>query len=111
MCKVLLSSAVALVLGPPAFAADNTAWTNQAKEHQFPVSFLDKSNEAEPGFATGVATSTLGIGGSRVVVTVTALCLAASPQIYISGSLRLLPPSCVPGDARSSKGARSGRDG
>lgn len=46
-----------------------------------------------PGFATGVATSTLGIGGSLVVVVVTALCLAASPQIYIGGSLRLLPPA------------------
>ena len=49
-----------------------------------------------PGFATGVATSTLGIGGSLVVVVVTGLCLAASPQIYIGGSLRLLPPEWRP---------------
>ena len=46
-----------------------------------------------PGFATGVDTSTLGIGGSLVVVVVTGLCLAASPQIYIAGTLRLLPPA------------------
>ena len=46
-----------------------------------------------PGFATGVVTSTLGVGGSLVVVVVTGLCLAASPQIYIVGTLRLLPPT------------------
>ena len=44
-----------------------------------------------PGFATGVVTSTLGIGGSLLVVLVASVCLAASPQIYIIGSLRLLP--------------------
>ncbi|MBN8926028.1 MAG: AI-2E family transporter [Rhodospirillales bacterium 69-11] len=44
-----------------------------------------------PGLATGVVTSTLGIGGSLLVVGVTAICLAASPRVYVNGSLRLLP--------------------
>jgi predicted PurR-regulated permease PerM len=57
---------------------------------------IQSAADGLPGFATGVATSTLGIGGSLVVVVVTGLCLAASPQIYISGSLRLLPPEWRP---------------
>ena len=57
---------------------------------------IQSAADGLPGFATGVATSTLGIGGSLVVVVVTALCLAASPQIYIGGSLRLLPPAWRP---------------
>ncbi len=57
---------------------------------------IQSATDGLPGFATGVATSTLGIGGSLVVVVVTGLCLAASPQIYIGGSLRLLPPEWRP---------------
>ena len=53
---------------------------------------IQSAADGLPGFATGVVTSTLGIGGSLVVVVVTGLCLAASPQIYIVGTLRLLPP-------------------
>ncbi len=54
---------------------------------------IQSAADGLPGFATGVVTSTLGIGGSLVVVVVTGLCLAASPQIYIAGTLRLLPPA------------------
>jgi predicted PurR-regulated permease PerM len=43
------------------------------------------------GYVPGVASSVLGIGGSIVVVIATALFLAASPQMYVTGGLRLLP--------------------
>jgi predicted PurR-regulated permease PerM len=43
------------------------------------------------GYVPGVASSILGIGGSVVVIVATALFLASSPQMYIDGSLRLLP--------------------
>ena len=39
----------------------------------------------------GVASSVLGIGGNLVVIGATALFLAASPDTYVSGFLRLLP--------------------
>lgn len=45
------------------------------------------------GYVPGVASSVLGIGGSAVVIIATAAFLAASPQTYISGGLRLLPVS------------------
>ena len=45
------------------------------------------------GFFPGVASSVLGIGGSLVVIVATAGFLAASPQTYIDGTLRLLPIS------------------
>lgn len=43
------------------------------------------------GYVPGVASSVLGIGGSVFVVIATALFLAASPQVYLTGCLRLLP--------------------
>lgn len=43
------------------------------------------------GYVPGVAGSVLGIGGSLVVVVATGLFLAATPQLYLSGGLRLLP--------------------
>lgn len=45
------------------------------------------------GYVPGVASSVLGIGGSAVVIIATAAFLAASPQTYIHGFLRLLPVS------------------
>lgn len=48
------------------------------------------------GYAPGVASSMLGIGGSIVVTIATAAFLAASPQIYLNGGLRLLPISWRP---------------
>lgn len=45
------------------------------------------------GYVPGVASSVLGIGGSAVVIIATAAFLAASPQTYINGGLRLLPVS------------------
>jgi predicted PurR-regulated permease PerM len=48
------------------------------------------------GYVPGVASSVLGIGGSAIVALATALFLAASPQTYLNGSLRLLPPSWRP---------------
>lgn len=48
------------------------------------------------GYVSGVASSVLGIGGSVVVIVATALFLAASPQMYVSGGLRLLPTSWRP---------------
>ncbi len=48
------------------------------------------------GYVPSVASSVLGIGGSVVVVVATALFLAASPQMYVSGSLRLLPKGWRP---------------
>lgn len=43
------------------------------------------------GYVTGFASSTLGVGGSLLLVGATALFLAASPRVYVDGSLRLLP--------------------
>lgn len=39
----------------------------------------------------GVASSVLGVGGNLVVIFATAIFLAASPDTYVSGFLRLLP--------------------
>ena len=43
------------------------------------------------GYLTGFASSTLGISGSLLLVTATALFLAISPEQYRAGMLRLLP--------------------
>lgn len=40
----------------------------------------------------GVASSVIGVGGDLVVIFATALFLAASPETYKDGALRLLPP-------------------
>jgi predicted PurR-regulated permease PerM len=53
---------------------------------------LRSGTDALPGLATGVVASTLGIGGSLLVVIVAGLFLAASPHVYITGFLRLLLP-------------------
>lgn len=45
------------------------------------------------GYLTGVASSTLGIMGSVLLVGVTGLFLAASPGVYVDGAVRLLPPA------------------
>ena len=44
------------------------------------------------GHVTGVVSSTFGVGGSTLLVIATALFLAISPQIYVAGTVRLLPP-------------------
>jgi len=41
----------------------------------------------------GVASSVLGVGGDLVVIFATAVFLAISPDPYVSGFLRLLPPT------------------
>ena len=48
------------------------------------------------GYVTGVVGSVLGIGGTLVVTVATAIFLAASPQLYLEGSLRLLPMAWRP---------------
>lgn len=45
------------------------------------------------GYLTGVASSTLGVIGSLLLVGVTGLFLAASPGVYVDGAVRLLPPA------------------
>jgi predicted PurR-regulated permease PerM len=73
---------------------ENGAWGRRAAEslrHS-----LQSMADDLPGYATGVATSTLGIGGSLAVVLVTAICLAASPRVYVEGGLRLVPPAWRP---------------
>ena len=45
------------------------------------------------GYLTGVASSTLGVLGSVLLVGVTGLFLAASPAVYVDGAVRLLPPA------------------
>ena len=48
------------------------------------------------GYVTGFVSSTLGIGGTLVVVIATALFLASSPRLYIDGALRLIPVAWRP---------------
>lgn len=48
------------------------------------------------GYVPGVIGSVLGIGGTLVVVGATAIFLAASPQLYLEGALRLLPVAWRP---------------
>lgn len=43
------------------------------------------------GMISGVATGTLGMLGSLIVLVVSALYFAISPEIYVSGTVRLLP--------------------
>jgi len=55
-------------------------------------SYLSGSEGAIAGAMAGVATSTLGALGSLLVLLFTALYFAASPQLYVDGTVRLLPP-------------------
>ncbi|MET4291877.1 putative PurR-regulated permease PerM [Bradyrhizobium sp. LB1.3] len=48
------------------------------------------------GYVPGVVGSVLGISGTLVVTGATAIFLAASPQLYLEGSLRLLPMTWRP---------------
>ncbi len=50
------------------------------------------SGTALAGRVTGVVSSTFGLAGSVLLVIATALFLAISPQTYVAGTLRLLPP-------------------
>lgn len=54
--------------------------------------YLSGSEGVIAGAMAGVATSTLGALGSLVVLLATALCFASSPQLYVDGAVRLLPP-------------------
>lgn len=60
------------------------------------VDYLHRTAQSTVRFLTGqlpgFAGSLLGIGGSLVVVAATGLFLAASPETYVDGGLRLLPP-------------------
>jgi predicted PurR-regulated permease PerM len=55
-------------------------------------SYLSDSGGQIAGTMAGFATTTLGILGSTLVLLITALYLTASPDLYVSGTLRLLPP-------------------
>jgi len=55
-------------------------------------SYLSGSGDAIAGAMAGVATSTLGALGSLFVLLFSALYFAASPQLYVAGTVRLLPP-------------------
>ena len=54
-------------------------------------SYLSGSKGAIAGAMAGVATSTLGVLGSLLVLLFTALYFAASPRLYVDGAVRLLP--------------------
>jgi predicted PurR-regulated permease PerM len=59
----------------------------------------DQANSVLGGLTSrvpGLASSALGIGGDLVVILVTAIFLAASPETYAAGFLRLLPPGWRP---------------
>lgn len=68
---------------------ESTAWGSLVAER------LSGAARSTGNFLTGyvpsVASSALGIGGSFVVVVATGLFLAATPELYLSGGLRLLP--------------------
>ncbi|HEY0206753.1 MAG TPA: AI-2E family transporter [Acetobacteraceae bacterium] len=53
---------------------------------------VESSLASVGGYLTGFARSTLGIGGSALLVGVAALFIAAAPGTYVDGALRLLPP-------------------
>ena len=57
---------------------------------------VESARNGLSGYVPGVASSVLGVGGSVVVVIATALFQATSPQMYVRGSLRLLPTSWRP---------------
>jgi predicted PurR-regulated permease PerM len=48
------------------------------------------------GMASGIATSTLGVAGTLVVLLASAIYIAISPQMYRDGVVRLLPLSVRP---------------
>ena len=53
---------------------------------------VESSLASVGGYVTGFARSTLGIGGTVLLVAVAALFIAAAPGTYVDGALRLLPP-------------------
>ena len=68
---------------------DSTAWGSLVAER---LSGAARSTgNVLTGYVPSVASSALGIGGSFVVVVATGLFLAATPELYLSGGLRLLP--------------------
>jgi predicted PurR-regulated permease PerM len=69
---------------------EGTSWGRAAAGHL--GRYLSGSGEAIAGAMAGVATSTLGVLGSLLVLLVTALYFAISPELYVAGTLRLLPP-------------------
>jgi predicted PurR-regulated permease PerM len=71
-----------------------TSWGALANRQLRDVS--KSASAAITGYAPGVASSMLGIGGSAVVTVAAAAFLAASPQTYVNGSLRLLPVAWRP---------------
>ncbi|APH56096.1 putative membrane spanning protein [Granulibacter bethesdensis] len=58
--------------------------------------YLSSAGEKIAGLAAGAATSTLGGIGSLAVILIVAIYLAASPGIYVRGTLRCLPKSWRP---------------
>lgn len=55
-----------------------------------------QSTNIVTGYAPGIASSVLGLGGTLVVIIATGLFLAVSPQSYLGGALRILPPDWRP---------------
>lgn len=49
------------------------------------------ANAHVAGMASGIATSTLGVVGTLVILVASAVYIAVSPQLYRQGALRLLP--------------------
>ncbi|MGE4047873.1 MAG: AI-2E family transporter [Acetobacteraceae bacterium] len=62
---------------------------------------LSSSHMKLVGFVTGWASSTLSIASSMLIIVVTGLFLAISPDLYRRGSLQLLPPSWRPRGAET----------
>lgn len=54
--------------------------------------YLSESADTVAGAVAGVATATLGVLGSLLVLLFAALYFAASPGLYVDGAVRLLPP-------------------
>lgn len=69
---------------------ESTAWGSLVTEQLSGAA--SATGEVLTGYVPSVATSALGIGGSFIVVVATGLFLAATPDLYVSGGLRLIPP-------------------
>jgi predicted PurR-regulated permease PerM len=73
-------------------ALSGTAWGNAAISRA--GEYLAGQHMA--GMASGIATSTLGVAGTLVVLFASAIYVAISPQMYREGVVRLLPLSVRP---------------
>jgi predicted PurR-regulated permease PerM len=70
-------------------------WQNNPTVQRLAPSLKDQASALLgklTSLAPGVASSVIGIGGDMVVVLATGIFLAAAPETYMGGFLRLLPP-------------------